>query len=79
MAVELCSACAADLAANEWLLVRPEGRVYPGVSCKVMWDCKSCGRMYEQWAAPDAAMVEWTDAELIELRRRVMARRSAQA
>jgi transposase len=75
MAATLCPACGGELHATERLQMVPEKRVYAGVSCKVVFDCPACARVYEQWLAPDAPLVEWTDPEMIALRARFLSRR----
>lgn len=67
-----CPACGNALVLGERYQMSPKLRAYPNVACKVMYDCRSCSRVFEQWLADDAPLTEWTNPEMIALRAKVM-------
>ena len=52
MVNETCSVCHGALVPGEWLYMAPEHRVYPGVACKVVYDCPGCGAVFTAGQRP---------------------------
>lgn len=73
---DVCPSCGAWLLLAEVVYVPAEGRRYPGVGTRVVYECPACAGVYETWARDDDPLVEMT-AKGRNLRARMTAKRSA--